>query len=150
MLLFKVFHNIFTHSFTDWRASAHLYFWCCCIKKCNLNVCSSRRKQQCCRVLWARAHLRSKSQKDSENVCCTPHFNWLLGKIDLKFSVPKTKGTIHTFISNISKSNSLSWYGGAAEQTARVTGICVKVLLTWRQRHILPSRWCLSWEVHCY
>ncbi len=24
---FKVFHNLFTHSFTDWRASAHLYFW---------------------------------------------------------------------------------------------------------------------------
>ncbi len=26
-VVFKVFHNIFTHSFTDWRASAHLYFW---------------------------------------------------------------------------------------------------------------------------
>ncbi len=26
-LVFKVFHNLFTHSFTDWRASAHLYFW---------------------------------------------------------------------------------------------------------------------------
>ncbi len=25
--VFKVFHNLFTHSFTDWRASAHLYFW---------------------------------------------------------------------------------------------------------------------------
>ncbi len=24
---FKVFHNRFTHSFTGWRASAHLYFW---------------------------------------------------------------------------------------------------------------------------
>ncbi len=22
-----VFHNLFKHSFTDWRASAHLYFW---------------------------------------------------------------------------------------------------------------------------
>ncbi len=26
-LQFDVFHNLFTHSFTDWRASAHLYFW---------------------------------------------------------------------------------------------------------------------------
>ncbi len=26
-IVFKVFHNLFTHSFTDWRASAHLYFW---------------------------------------------------------------------------------------------------------------------------
>ncbi len=26
-VVFKVFQNIFTHSFTDWRASAHLYFW---------------------------------------------------------------------------------------------------------------------------
>ncbi len=25
--VFKVFHNVFTHSFKDWRASAHLYFW---------------------------------------------------------------------------------------------------------------------------
>ncbi len=26
-IVFKVFHNLFTHSFTDWRASAHLFFW---------------------------------------------------------------------------------------------------------------------------
>ncbi len=26
-VVFKVFHNLFTHSFRDWRASAHLYFW---------------------------------------------------------------------------------------------------------------------------
>ncbi len=26
-VVIKVFHNLFTHSFTDWRASAHLYFW---------------------------------------------------------------------------------------------------------------------------
>ncbi len=25
-VVFKVFHNLFTHSFTDWRASALLYF----------------------------------------------------------------------------------------------------------------------------
>ncbi len=53
---------------------AQEYFWkpksfttvCWCIKKCNLNLCYSRRKlymainsmQRCCRVLWARAHLR--------------------------------------------------------------------------------------------
>ncbi len=24
---FKLFHNLFTHSFTDWSAPAHLYFW---------------------------------------------------------------------------------------------------------------------------
>ncbi len=26
-VVFKVFHSLFTHSFTDWRASVHLYFW---------------------------------------------------------------------------------------------------------------------------
>ncbi len=26
-VVFKVFHNLFSHSFTDWRAFAHLYFW---------------------------------------------------------------------------------------------------------------------------
>ncbi len=26
-VVFKVFHNPFTHSFTDWRASTHLHFW---------------------------------------------------------------------------------------------------------------------------
>ncbi len=26
-VVFKVFHNLFMHSFTDWRASTHLYFW---------------------------------------------------------------------------------------------------------------------------
>ncbi len=26
-LVFWFFHNLFPHSFTDWRASAHLYFW---------------------------------------------------------------------------------------------------------------------------
>ncbi len=37
---------------------------CCCIKKCNLNLCYLRRKlyihsmQRCCWVLWVRAHLR--------------------------------------------------------------------------------------------
>ncbi len=53
--------------------------------------------QRCCRVLWARAHLRYSSQKDSENVCSTqmsPHFNLFPGKTDFEFSVPKTKGTI--------------------------------------------------------
>ncbi len=24
-VVFKVFHNLFTHSFIDWRASAHVY-----------------------------------------------------------------------------------------------------------------------------
>ncbi len=26
-IVFKVFHDLFTHCFTDWRASAHLYLW---------------------------------------------------------------------------------------------------------------------------
>jgi len=67
-------------------------------------------------------------------VCCTqmsPHFNLFPGTMDFEFSVPKIKGTIQTFISNRSKSKHLSWYEGAAEQTAWVTGICAKVLLTW-------------------
>ncbi len=83
----------------------------------------------------------------SENVCCTqmsPHFNLFPGKMYFEFSVPKTKGTIQTFISDRSKSKCLSWYGGAAEQTAWVTGICAKVLLTWR--HILG----LYRDIYCH
>ncbi len=68
--------------------------------------------------------LISDSQKDNVKMCA----------VDFEFSVPKTKGTIQTFISNRSKSKRLSWYGGSAEQTAWVTGICAKVLLTWRHR----------------
>ncbi len=41
--------------------------------------------------------------------------------MDFEFSVPKT--TIQTFIAT-SKSKCLSWYGGAAEQTAWVTAYC--------------------------
>ncbi len=41
----------------------------------------------------------------------SPHFNLFPGKTDLEFSVPKTKGTIQTFISDRSKSKHLSWYG---------------------------------------
>ncbi len=64
---------------------------------------------------------QSSSQivKKSENVCCaqmSPQFNLFLGKMNMEFSVPKTKGTILTFISNRSKSKHLSWYGGAAEK----------------------------------
>ncbi len=85
----------------------------------------------------------------------SPHFNLFLREMDGEFSVSKTKRTIHTFISDKGKSKCLSWYGGAAEQTAWVTAICAKVLLTWRHilgfyRDILPSRWCISWEVHGY
>ncbi len=71
------------------------------------------------------------------------------------FQSQRPKGPSRLFISERCKSTRLSWYGGAAEQTAWVTGICVKVPWTWRHilgfyRDILPSRWCLSWEVHGY
>ncbi len=119
---------------------------CCCIKKCNLNICYSRRKLCSDAAGFSGPELISDSQKDSENVCCTqmsPHFNLFPGKMDLEFSVPK-KGTIQTFISDRSKSKRLSWYGSAAEQTSWVTGICAKVLLTWR--HILG----LYSDIYCH
>ncbi len=63
--------------------------------------------------------------------------------MDFEFSVPKTKGTIQTFISDRSKSKHLSWFGGAKSMSdlhmyegtidmEAYTGIV--------QRHILPSR----------
>ncbi len=58
-----------------------------------------------------------------------------LGKMDVEFSVLKTKGTIQTFHQWQMQSTHLSWYMSAAEKTAWVTGICVKVPLT--LRHIL-------------
>ncbi len=80
-------------------------------------------------------------------------FQLVSGKMDFEFSVPKTKGTIQTFISDRSKSKRLSLYGGAAEQTAWVTGIVRRYYwhggIYWDcTEYILPSRWCLSWEVH--
>ncbi len=101
---------------------------------------------------------QSSSQivKKSENVCCaqmSPHFNLFPGKTDLEFSVPKTKGTILTFISNRSKSKRLSWYGGAAEKHhgewhMSEGTIDMEAYIGIVQRNILPSRWCLSWKLH--
>ncbi len=95
--------------------------------------------------------LISDSQKDSENVCwgqISPHFNLFPGKMDFEFSVPKTKRTIQTFISNRSKR--LSWYG---VQQSKQHGWLAYVRryywhggIYWRWC-ILASRWCLSWEV---
>ncbi len=99
-----------------------------------------------CHLPQSAAALRNAtwiSWKDSGNVCygqMSPHFNLFLGKMDVEFSVPKTKGTIQIFICNRCKSKLLSWYGGAVEQTAWVTGICVKVpYIGIVQRHMLPS-----------
>ncbi len=64
--------------------------------------------------------------------------------MDGKFSVPQTKRTIQTFISDRGKRKCLSWYGGAAVQMAWVTGICAKVPLTWR--HILG----LYKDIYCH
>ncbi len=63
--------------------------------------------------------------------------------MDVEFSVPKTKGTIQTLISDRGKSKHLSWYVGAAEQRAWVTGVCAKVPLTWR--HILGLYRDIQW-----
>ncbi len=120
---------------------------CCCMKKCNLNICYTRRKLCCDAASFSGPELIPDSQKDSENVSCTqmsPNFNYFLGKMVFQFSVPKTKGTIQTFISDRSKSKNLSWYGGAAEQTTWVTEICPKVLLKWR--HIVG----LYRDIYCH
>ncbi len=92
-----------------------------------LNICYSRRRlyinsmQQCRRILWAGAHLRCSKRQGWQ---MSPHFNLFPGKMDFEFSVPKTKGTFQTFISDRSKSKRLSWYGSAADQTALVA--CVR------------------------
>ncbi len=77
-------------------------------------------------------------------------------KMDCEFSVPKTKRTIQTFINDRSKSKHLSWYGGAAEQTAWVTSICAKVFVTWRHvlgfvrsTHLAQRRYPMVDEVSC-
>ncbi len=82
--------------------------------------------------------------KKTVKMCCTqmsPHINLFPGKVDFEFSVPKTKGTIQTFISNRSKSKRLMvWRCSRANST----GICAKVLLTWR--HIFE----LYREIYCH
>ncbi len=93
---------------------------------------------------------QSLSKIVQKKVCCdqmSPHFHLFLRKIDVEFSVPKTKGTIQTFTS---RSKHLSW--GPSVQTAWVTHMCegtidMEAYIGMVQRHILPSRWLLSWEV---
>ncbi len=95
----------------------------------------------------------SNSQNNRENVCFTqmsPHFNLFPGKMDFEFSVPKTKGTIQTYISNRSKSKSLSWYRRCSRANSKGDWHMCKGTIDMEaytgivQRHILPSKWCLS------
>ncbi len=119
---------------------------CCCIKKCNLNI-YSRRKLYINYMQWSSlGHSSSQIVRKTVKMCAVLKWdhNLFPGKMNSEFSVPKTKGTIQTFISDRSKSKRLSWYGGAAEQTARVIGMCVKVPLTWR--HILG----LYRDIYCH
>ncbi len=128
--------NIATWAQEYFRKLLSLTTVSCCIKKCNVNICYSRRKLHISPN--AAGFSGPELIAESENVYCTPmspHYNLFAGKMDFELSVPKTKWTIQTFISNRSKSKCLSWYGGAAEQMAWETGICVKVSLTWM--HIL-------------
>ncbi len=87
--------------------------------------------------------LISDSQRDSGNVCCgqmSPRFSLFLGKTDIKFSVPKTKGIIQTFTSDRLQKQMSVMVWGEAEQTAWVTEICAKVPLTWRHMGLLHLR----------
>ncbi len=105
-------------------------------------------------VLWARDHLRySKRWCKCVRYSDESTFKLVSWKMDFEFSVPKTKGTIQTFITNRSKCKQLSWYGGAAEQThwwlEYVRRYHWNGGMYWDCTDtILPSRWCLSWEVH--
>ncbi len=120
----------------------------CCIKKCNL-ISVTRGEavhqiymQRCCRVLWARAHLRYRSQiSETVEMCAVlrwiHNINLFSGKMDFEFSVPMTKGTIQTFISDRCKSKRLSWYMSAHNASHPCCGT-IDI-----QRYILSSRWCL-------
>ncbi len=79
---------------------------CCCIEKCNLNICYSRRKLYINYMQWCRGFSGPELISDNQIII----FNLFLRKIDFEFSVPKTKGTIQTFISDTCKSKCLSWY----------------------------------------
>ncbi len=89
---------------------------CCCINKCNLNLCHSRRKQyvnsmQCAMGSLGQSYSQIVKNRVHGNVCCGPCFSLFLGKMDIKFSVPKAKGTIQIFTRDRCKSKHLSWYG---------------------------------------
>ncbi len=136
--------NIATCAQEYFRKPLSITTVCCCIKKCNL--ISVTRGESYTSNLYA-AMLpgslgQSSSQivKNSGNVCCTqmsPHFNLFSGKMDFEFSVPMTKGTIQTFISDRCKSKRLSWYMSAHNASHPCCGT-IEI-----QRYILPSRWCL-------
>ncbi len=85
---------------------------CCCIKKCNLNICYFRRKlyinsmQRCCRVLWARAHLRlSKRQWKCVLYSDESTFQLFLGKWILSSQSPRQKGPFRLSLATEAKAN---------------------------------------------
>ncbi len=66
----------------------------------------------------------------------SPRFSLFLGKTDIKFSVPKSKGTIQTFTSNRCKTSVMVWgFISVNGMGDNGNGICAMVPLTWR--HIL-------------
>ncbi len=120
---------------------------CCCIRKCYLNICYSRRN-----LYW---QLISDSQKESGNLWCgqrSPRFSLFLRKMILSSQSQRQTGPSR-LSSETSKSTRLSLYGvHQCKQHGWLAYMCegtidteafIRIIL----RHILPLTKLLSWEV---
>ncbi len=134
---------------------------CCCIKKCNLNLCYSRRKLYISSMQWChRGSLgQSSSQIVKKTVCCaqmSTHFNLFLGKRTLSSQSQRPKGPSRLSQRHILKQTSVMVWGCSSANGMGDCNMCEEGTIDMEaniiivHRHILPSRWCISWEVHGY
>ncbi len=136
---------------------------CCYMKKCNLNIHISRRKlninsmQLCCWVLWARAHLRlSKRQWKSVLYSDESTFQLVSARNGRWVLSPKNQKD-HPYFHQWQRQKQMSvmvWWcsraNGMGDCHMCEGTIDMEAYIGILQRHILPSRWCISWEVHGY
>ncbi len=100
---------------------------CCCIKKCNLNICYSRRKLYINSMQWCRGF--SGPELNSDN-----HLQLVSEKNWFRVLSPKNQRDHPDFHQwHMQKQMSVMEYMSASVQMAWVTCICVKVPLTLKQ-----------------
>ncbi len=130
--------NIATWAQEYFRKLLSITTVCCCIKKCNLNICYSRRKlyinsmQRCRWILWAGAHLRcSKRQWKCVLYSDESTFQLVSGKNGFRVLSPKVQRD-HPDFHYRQKQKQTSVMVWGCSRANSMGGICAKVPLTWR------------------
>ncbi len=130
---------------------------CSCIEKYNVNLCYTRRnlyinsRQKHQGVLWARAHLRlSKRQWKCVLWSDESTLQLVLGENRQQIVSPEDERDHPDFSQwQVRKGTFVMLWRCIGLWVACVYD-CMEAYIGIVQRHILPSRWHLSWEVHGY